>query len=271
MNFIVGFLIAVAGLIAASIHLEQGASSYWDFVAFSVVLFGTISVLIITRPKLKMKTLFKNFTIHLFGVKKNKLQFVQRCFRAISEKQLPDAKMKKIEDKVVVDGFEMIELGFDTEKIEDILTDRYLAYKKVVLSISSWIKRCAKYPPAFGLGGTVLGLIHLMKGISGGADPKETGIRMAVALVATFYGILLSNLVLNPISEAIIEKLKSDEELVEVAIKTVLMVKENYNLIECQETLNSYLGEEKIKINFMSALGTSENEENSDEEVEAAA
>ncbi len=268
MNFIVGFLFAVGGLVAASMHLKQGASNYWDFVAFSVVFFGTVSVLIITRPKIKTKILLSNFITYLFGMKKNKLKFVQRCFRAVSERALPDSKISKIEDKIVVDGFEMIELGFDKEKIEDILADRYLAYKKTITSISSWIKRCAKYPPAFGLGGTVLGLIHLMKGISAGADPKETGVRMAVALVATFYGLLLSNLVLNPISEAILEKLKADEELVEVAIKTVLMVKENYNLIECQETFNSYLGDEKVKINFMNAMKASGNE--NEEEAQAA-
>jgi hypothetical protein len=39
------------------------------------------------------------------------------------------------------------------------------------------------------------------------------------------------------------------------------MVKDNYNLIECQETLNSYLGEEKEKINFMSASSAINEEE----------
>ena len=253
MNFIIGFLFAVIGLVAASMHLNQGISNYWDFVAFSVVFGGTLSVLTITRPKMKVKILFENFVTYLFGMKKDKLQFVKRCFRTVSDQALPEADVKKIEDKIISDGLEMIELGFDKEKIEDILADRYLAYKKTIVSISAWIKRCAKYPPAFGLGGTVLGLIHLMKGISAGADPKETGVRMAVALVATFYGLLFSNLVLNPISEAITEKLKADEELVEVGIKTVLMIKEQFNLIECQETLNSYLGDEAEKINFMSA------------------
>jgi chemotaxis protein MotA len=265
MNFIFGFIFAILGLVAASIHLQQGLSNYWDFVAFSVVFCGTLSVLIITRPKMKLKTLFQNFFVYLFGNKKNKLLFVKRCFDSISTRSLAGQDTKKIEDKIVVDGFEMIELGFSKEKIEDILADRYLAYKKTIMGISSWIKRCAKYPPAFGLGGTVLGLIHLMKGISAGADPKETGIRMAVALVATFYGLLLSNLVLNPVSEAIIEKLKADEELVEVAIRTVVMAKENYNLIECQETLNSYLAEENEKINFMNAFG------NADESIPEAA
>jgi len=254
MNFIFGFLLAVGGLIAASIHLEQGASSYWDFVAFSVVFCGTLSVLFITRPKLKIIFLMKNFAYYLFGFKKNKVTFIKKCFNTISSGTFEDQNKSHIENKIIHDGLEMIDLGFSKEKIEDILTDRYIHYKKNITAISNWIKRCAKYPPAFGLGGTVLGLIHLMRGISSGADPKETGIRMAVALVATFYGLIISNLILNPISEAIVEKLKSDEELVEISIKTILMLKEKFNLIEAQETLNSYLGDEKEKLNFMNNI-----------------
>ena len=258
MNFIFGFLLAIGGLVAASIHLQQGADSYWDFVAFSVVFCGTLSVLFITRPKLNLKFLIRNFFYYLFGFKKNKINFIKKCFSTISSGQFEESDKKIIENKIIHDGIEMIDLGFSKEKIEDILTDRYLHYKKNITAISNWIKRCAKYPPAFGLGGTVLGLIHLMRGISTGADPKETGIRMAVALVATFYGLIIANLILNPISEAIVEKLKSDEELVEISIKTVLMLKERFNLIEAQETLNSYLGDENEKLNFMNNIEADE-------------
>ncbi|MBC7715070.1 MAG: MotA/TolQ/ExbB proton channel family protein [Rhizobacter sp.] len=261
MNFIVGFFVAIGALVAASHHLQQGPKDFWDFVAFSVVSGGTISVMLMTRPKLQLKFLAENFVYYLFGGKKDKLKFIKRCFATVTFKTLPDAKVSVIEDKIIVDGLEMIELGFDKEKIEDILSDRYMAYKKSVNMIAHWVKRSAKYPPAFGLGGTVLGLIHLMKGISGGLNPKDTGLLMAVALVATLYGILVSNLVLNPMSEAIAEKLKSDEELVEAAIKTVLMIKEGFNLLECQETLNSYLGDVKGKINFMSSMDTSEEDQ----------
>jgi len=199
-----------------------------------------------------LKILFKKFSLKPFGGKKNKSAFIKKCFKVITDGKLEHSKLKNIEDKIIVDGLEMIELGFSKERIEDILIDRYQSYRKSIMAIASWIKRCAKYPPAFGLGGTVLGLIHLMKGISGGLNPKDTGLLMAVALVATLYGLLLSNLVLNPISESIAEKIKSDEELAEAAVKTVLMIKEGFNLLEAQETLNSYLCDVKEKINFMS-------------------
>ncbi len=263
MNFIFGFIIAVGALVAASIHLDQGPRDFWDFVAFAVVTGGTISVMLMTRPKLQPRFLFKNLGFYLFSGKTDKLKFIKRCFQVITDKKLENANPERIEDKVIMDGLEMIELGFTKEKIEDILSDRYLNHKKSIGLISSWIKRAAKYPPAFGLGGTVLGLIHLMKGISGGLNPKDTGLLMAVALVATLYGILIANLVLNPMSETMNEKMKSDEELVEAAIKTILMLKEGYNLLECQETLNSYLGDVRGKINFMSTLSMDEESEES--------
>ncbi len=261
MNFLIGFFVAVAALIAASSHLNQGPKDFWDFVAFAVVSGGTLSVLIMTRPKMHALFLFQNFSIYLFGGKKNKAAFIKKCFKTITDGKIEGHSVKKIEDKILIDGLEMIELGFSKERIEDILIDRYQANKKSIMAISSWIKRCAKYPPAFGLGGTVLGLIHLMKGISGGLDPKDTGLLMAVALVATLYGLLISNLVLNPISESIAEKIKSDEELAEAAVKTVLMIKEGFNLLEAQEALNSYLGDVKEKINFMSGTTFEESSE----------
>jgi chemotaxis protein MotA len=265
MNFLFGLTLAIVGFIAASMHLKQDIMSYYDFVAFAVVVAGTCSVLIITRPKKSLRYIFKNIMKSIFGFKRNKVNFAKKCFDCVANKTFTDPDHKKIEDKIIIDGLEMIELGFSKEKIEDALSDRYLNHKKAIGTIAAWFKRCAKYPPAFGLGGTVLGLIHLMKGISAGADPKETGIRMAIALVATFYGLILSNLILNPLSEAIAEKVKSDEDLVEIAIKTILMMKDDQNLIECQEGLNSYLVDENEKINFMNNL------KNEEEEAAAAA
>lgn len=253
MSYLIGFILASAGLIAASIHLNQGASSYWDFVAFSVVFCGTMAVLIMTKPKMSFKSLLNKYLSNLFGFKKDRFSFAKKCFSSTENYSAIKFDQRKVEEKILSDGYEMIELGFSKEVIEDILTERYLKYKKNVQAISSWIKRTAKYPPAFGLGGTVIGLINLMNAISAGGDPKETGIKMAVALVATFYGILLANLVFNPMSEAITEHIKSDEELVEMAIKTILMKKEESNLLEFQEMLNSFLIDEDQKIDFLKA------------------
>ena len=80
-----------------------------------------------------------------------------------------------------------------------------------------------------------------MRGISAGIDSKETGLRMAVALVATFYGLILSNLVLNPLGEWLIEEAKKDQQKAEMAIETVGLMMEGVNIVEVQERINSFL------------------------------
>lgn len=258
MNFVFGLIISFVCFSLASIHLEQGWKNYYDFVALAVVIGGTISVLFITRPRKGYKFIIDNLYENVFKFKKNKVDFAKKCLEFSQTKNINILNLKNIEQKILKDGFEMIDLGFDKEKIETILSDKYVSYKKSITLISSWIKRCAKYPPAFGLGGTVLGLIHLMNGLAQGSNPKETGIRMAVALVATFYGLILSNVILNPLSESMNEKIKSDEDLVEMALKTVINIKDGYNDLEMQESLNSFLIDEEEKLDIMSSYSGDE-------------
>ena len=57
----------------------------------------------------------------------------------------------------------------------------------------------ASYAPAFGMVGTLLGLINLMD-LVGGGDMAAIGSQLAIALITTFYGVLLANLVFKPIA-----------------------------------------------------------------------
>lgn len=249
MRLIIGFLIINIGFIAASIHLQQGLESYWDFVAFSVVIFGTLSVMYINRPAIAGKTILKNFKQSIFESHTQTKNFVNDCI-SFARGQGIKSKKKTIENQFLIDGTELIGLGFNYEKIESILTQRYQYHAKSVTQIANWFRKNSKYPPAFGLAGTVLGLIHLMRGISEGINPQETGIRMAVALVATFYGLVIANIILNPIGELLLEKLKHDEEKAEIALTTIRLMMEKASLIEIQEELNSFV-ESENKINIL--------------------
>ena len=65
----------------------------------------------------------------------------------------------------------------------------------------------ASYAPAFGMIGTLIGLINLLKDLS---DPSSLGPNMAVALITTFYGTILSNVIFTPISNKL--QIRHDEE-----------------------------------------------------------
>jgi chemotaxis protein MotA len=237
-------------------HLGQGITTYWDFVAFFVVLFGTGSVMCINRPKMKFKNTIKYSMKTMFRSGVNKKTFVQDCV-AVSANGKSVPEKKDIEYQLLKDGVELMGLGFGFEKIESILTQRFYSHSKNINNISTWLRKNSKYPPAFGLAGTVLGLIHLMRGISEGINTQETGVRMAVALVATFYGLIISNIFLNPMGEMVQEELKLDEEKAEIAIHTIQLMLKRSSAIEIQEELNSYV-ESEDKMNLLSGMGFEE-------------
>ncbi len=240
MKYSIGLFIALTGFYLASEHLGQKIDAYWDFVAFFVVVFGTTAVMLISRPATPFKNLLFKFIQKFFLGSQGHKKAAEQCWEvSLKREAIKDPRF--IEEQILNDGLELISLGFDKDKTIDILSQRYHHYENQMMLLSAWFKRNAKYPPAFGLAGTVLGLIHLMRGISSGIDSKETGLRMAVALVATFYGLLLSNLVLNPIGEWLIEEAKKDQQKSEMAIEAIGLMMENVNIVEIQERINSFL------------------------------
>lgn len=250
MKYVIGLFIATVGFLLATQHLQQGPEAYWDYVAFFVVVLGTFAVMLITFPAAPMGLLFKLFRQKfLFGGSSIK-SHARKCFDSIQSKN-NFKKAGTIEEKLFNDGLELLSLGFSPELIQDLISQRFEVYSKRVNMLAAWFRRGSKYPPAFGLAGTVLGLIHLMRGVSQGIDPKETGIRMAIALVATFYGLLLSNLLLNPIGEWLQEEIKRDEMKAEISLRSIMLVQRNADIIEVQEVLNSFLSEdEKLSVDY---------------------
>jgi chemotaxis protein MotA len=253
MKYTIGLFVSVVGFILASKHLNQDIKEYWDFVAFFVVVLGTFAVMFITFPAISAKYLLRRFSQKFFFPSNSAKKHAEICLAYVTERKIQ--KTMSIEVKLLNDGMELLSLGFTKEKIIELLSQRFEVYTTKINMLSAWFKRNAKYPPAFGLAGTVLGLIHLMRGISSGIDTKETGIRMAIALVATFYGLLISNLVLNPLGEWLQEEIKKDQMKAEMSINSVILMLEQASHVEAQESLNSYLsGSEKLKINFQELM-----------------
>lgn len=239
MKYTLGLFLAFVGFYMASKHLNQEIGEYWDYVAFFVVIFATVAVMFISLPAVSMRFIFKIFFRKFLLASPSLKNTAQHCSSFYTDRSPKDAS--GIEIDLLNDGLELMSLGLGREKVKSILIQRFDVHAKKLILVSGWLKRNAKYPPAFGLAGTVLGLIHLMRGISVGIDTKETGLRMAVALVATFYGLIISNLVLNPVGEWLTEEIKKDEIKAEMAIETMIAIIDNMAPVEFQETLNSFL------------------------------
>lgn len=249
MKVLIGFIIITAGFYISLDHLEQSITQFWDVIAFAMVVFGTAAVGVMSMPSLRTKHIFHIFYRNIssnHGLREDCIHNSLNLMKGNS----PSLEIKRIDQKILVDGVELLKLGFSTSKIESILMDRIEKYVDDSVTIGQWLRGLAKYPPAFGLAGTVLGLVHLMKGLSEGADPKETGIRMAVALIATFYGIVVANIFLNPIGDRIMSSTKEDQNLAEISLNAILMMSENTNFVEATEQMNNFIPSQYKKLSF---------------------
>ncbi len=245
MLYLFGIFIAFVSLMASILHLNQSALSYFDFVGFAMVIGGTSATAVITFPwDIRGEIFFRVKELFTRPMPKNK-ELLDECMRvnqsvAKGNYAVP-IQGRGLHKQILRDGLELIQLGLGVDKIELILKERLYHAVGRSKQVGSAMRSLAKYPPAFGLAGTVLGLVHLMRGVSEGMAPQETGIRMAIALIATFYGLLVANLIVNPAGEAISRNAHEEEKLGEIALQSILLAAERVNLLEAQEMLNSYV------------------------------
>jgi chemotaxis protein MotA len=263
MFYLSGLLVALLSIFFSIVHLRQNASNYFDPVGLAVVIGGTIAVAVMTLPwemhreiRLALKRLLGNQRLDVKAINLECFEMIQRV-RSGAQDFKPTSP--SIIGQTMIDGVELIGLGFNEEKIEMILEERLFQWNERKTKVANAIRSLAKYPPAFGLVGTVLGLVSLMRAISDGASSSEAGFRMAVALVATLYGLLTANLVLNPAGENVLKSTSEERHAAELALQAVLLAAKGVNLLEAQEMLNSFVAPEE-RINILGSTRDSESE-----------
>ncbi len=255
MTYPLGVLIAISALATSVLHLKQDATNFWDFVGFLCVVGGTLAVAVITIPWQHRRIVFRSVASLFIPGKRNNGSIVSDCMSFISDMRDGNVGDRQRNEGLAAttlsDGVELIGLGFSKERIHEILEERIQQSFERYQMVANSVRALSKYPPAFGLAGTVLGLVTLMRSVSGGADAKQTGAMMAIALMATFYGLLVANMIVNPAGEHMMKTAVVDRKNAEVALHAVLLQLEGVTLLEAQEILNSYVAPEQ-RVNVMS-------------------
>jgi len=147
----------------------------------------------------------------------------------------------KVNNRYIRLGLEMIIDGHTPEMIRDVL-ETELDFMELRHSQGELVFRSGgKFSPSFGLIGTLIGLVAMLRnlGVTGGM--KNLGTGMAVALITTFYGAMMANLFFLPMAD----KLKSrtiDEVLrTRIIIEGIIMLQGGMNPRLIEKKLNSFL------------------------------
>ncbi|TDB01950.1 motility protein A [Halomonas marinisediminis] len=156
-------------------------------------------------------------------------------------------------------GLQLVIANTPEEEILDLLRWRIARLKAREHAEAQIFRTMATYAPAFGMLGTLVGLINMLEVMQAG-EIEVIGPRMAVALLTTFYGILLANLVFKPIAVKL--ERRTEERLI-----AMNMVLEGISLITkrrlpsfIEETLNSFIAHHHDEIHDPSVVPRSSDE-----------
>jgi len=130
--------------------------------------------------------------------------------------------------------------GYEPAVIKDILEKDIETMEDESATASKVFESAGGFAPTVGILGAVLGLIHVMEVMS---DPSQIGGGIAVAFVATVYGVGAANLIFLPISSKIKRQAKVEVLTRELIIKGVISIQEGLNPRIVEEKLNAFLEE----------------------------
>lgn len=108
-----------------------------------------------------------------------------------------DSDIQHIEDQYLKTGLQLAVDGFKKESLDSILRDEIKSRERQVDTSINVMYSMAEYAPAFGMIGTVIGMILMLQNIS---DPESLGAGLSVALLTTLYGTIVANMVMGPLA-----------------------------------------------------------------------
>lgn len=248
MNFyaIIGFIIAAivfgTGLFLASPNLEL----FLDYPSMFIVCGGTFAAAAISFQLNRIKIVFAIFLRRVLkGHRINHTDIVKQLIKIADEYRKGGTLSKlaeETEDFFIKESLGLLNDGIvcDSEIIE-ILEMRNKNLFTDHVSEAGKIKTLGKFPPAFGMIGTTIGMIVLLANLGGEDAMKMIGPAMGVCLITTLYGAVIANLLFIPASENLIESSKEIYLKNEIIIEAVRLISKKTNPVIVAERLNSFL------------------------------
>ncbi len=250
MSTIVG-IIAGVSLLFIAIFSKGGIGTFLDPASAAIVLGGTLGAIFTAYP---LPRVFRVAKVIGQIFKKDIQQpswviaMMVRLSHKARQKSLLSLEedMRTINNRFIRHGLEMIIDGHPGDLIRDVLMTELELVRSRHRNGASIFVSAAKYAPAFGMIGTLIGLVAMLKSLGGGTEQGANALSglgdgMAVALITTFYGSMLSNLFFSPMADKL--KNRSDDEALSttIIIEGLIMIQSGMNPRIVEKKLNSYL------------------------------
>lgn len=159
-----------------------------------------------------------------------------------------EKQLEQVANPFLKTGLQLVVDLTPEEDILDLLQWRISRLRAKEHAEAQLFRVMASYAPAFGMLGTLVGLVNLMF-LLGDGDMTAIGRQMAIALMTTFYGVLLANLVFKPVAVKLERRTEQRVVLMNMVMQGIAMMSNKRSPALIRETLNSFMAHYHDEIN----------------------
>lgn len=243
LTTILGLVVGLAGLLIGFLLEDGHISMLLKETAFLIVVGGTVGATILSFGREELKTV-PYFIKVIFSQKK--IDFAETIDRLvdIADKARREGllsletQMDQIDNAFVRRGMQLVIDGTDPELTRNMLEMEIEAYEKRQKVGVDIFNTAGGYAPTMGIIGTVMGLVQVLSSMS---EPDKLGGAIAVAFIATLYGVATANILWLPFASKIKVKTAKDLLHMDMILEGILSVQAGENPRVIREKLLTFL------------------------------
>lgn len=244
-------LATIIGVVGGTILILLGCSGgsfstlmgFFDISSIYITVGGSLAAMLINFPLEQFSKAFKSvrwaFFAQTYSLEEIINTLVRYAEKARREGLLAlEDEIANSSDEFLKKGIQLVVDGTDPELVKNILEIEIGFLEERHNENKAFWEAWAGTAPSFGLIGTVIGLIQMLRSMD---DPSTVGPAMAVALLTTLYGALMAYFLFSPIAAKL--GIRSDEEVMirQVMVEGILSVQAGENPRIVEEKLKSFL------------------------------
>jgi len=237
-----GILLALSGILGGLLMEGGRIQDVSQITAAFIVLGGTLGAVMVSTP---LSVLWRAAArlVHVFfdrnqppdSAIEQVIGYATKA-RKYGLVSLED-EASRIEDPFLRKALTLAVDGTDLQELRTMMMLEIDMTDNAALAEAKVFESAGGYSPTIGIIGAVMGLIQVMKNLS---DLKEVGHGIAVAFVATVYGVGLANIFLLPASNKIKSRIERERELNELKLEGVVAIVEGLNPKIIRSKLEAY-------------------------------
>jgi len=240
---VIGVILAFVAIVGGN-ALEGGhIDSLLQLTAFMIVIGGTIGAIMIQVP---MATFMRSLKMVMWVLLPPKLALNETIEKIIEWSNVArkegllglEQVVETEPDEFARKGLQLLVDGSEPDTIRNILEVELATKEDRDAAASKVFEAMGGYAPTIGIIGAVMGLIHVMNNL---ADPSKLGSGIAVAFVATIYGVGSANLLFLPMANKLKSHVQSGAKYREMVIDGIISIAEGENPRNIESKLQGYL------------------------------